>query len=226
MKSELSNGMVRMAQDAQYVLMAGNASNSSGAGATTEVGAYNANAFDGLRGVLGSQGTFAGNNAVQVDIGTQNITESIQTAAAKAANNGGSPSVVFMSIAAKQALDIEQNANRRYNDDLVEIVPGVRANKLNWANGELVVIAVPGNTIGNYVRSSDNASVEDIYILDESTVTVRWLYSEGLTVLQIPSGVDGVLSERFIINQKVTSASNRCRITSLRTGKLPTTLAA
>lgn len=183
------------------MLLQGNNSNTSNTVAGTEAGApyVTANTFDGFRGVLGSFGTFAGNNAVQVDIGSLNITESIQTASAKIANNGGSPSTVFMSIQAKQALDIEQQQNRRYNDDLVDIIPGVRANKLAWANGELTILPIPGNTLGSYTRVSDGALVEDIYILDDATNTVRWLYSEGLTVLQIPTGVDGVLSERYIV---------------------------
>lgn len=129
------NGMVKMAQDAQYLLLQGNNSNTAFTTAGTEAGApyVTANTFDGFRGTLGSFGTFAGNNAVQLDIGSLNITESIQSAAAKIANNGGSPTTVFMSIQGKQALDIEQQQNRRYNDDLVDIIPGVRANKLAWA---------------------------------------------------------------------------------------------
>ncbi len=198
-KTELANGMVKLAQDVQYTILQGNASTSSGAGATTELGAYNANAFDGLRSVLGSQGTYSANNAVILDIGSLNITESMQTVAARAANNGGMPTLAFMSMNAKQALDIENQNNRRYNDGQNEIVPGVRANSVAWANGDLTVVPVPGNTIGTYQRTTDNATVEDIYVIDEKTITVRWLYSESFTVLQIPAGVDGQLSERFIV---------------------------
>src|SRR5256885_6857068 len=41
--TEMSNGMVKLAQDLQYFILQGNASNSSGAGAATEKGVYNAN---------------------------------------------------------------------------------------------------------------------------------------------------------------------------------------
>jgi len=54
--------------------------------------------------------------------------------------------------------------------------------------------------IGSYNRTSDNALVEDLYVLDESTITMRWLFAPSFTVLQIPSGVDGVLSERYIVS--------------------------
>lgn len=197
-KTELANGMIKLATDVQYTLLQGNASNSSGT-AASEAGAYNANAFDGLRGVLGSQGVFSANNAIQLDIGSLNITEALQSTATKAANNGGMPTMAFMSMNAKQALDIENQNNRRYNDNLVEIIPGVNCNKIAWVNGEITLVAVPGNTIGTYNRTSDNAVVEDMYVLDENTITVRWLYSDSFTVLQIPSGVDGALSERFIV---------------------------
>ncbi len=177
--------------------MQGNATNNPGS-ATTEQGLYNANAFDGFRGPLGSVAGFTTNNAIQADISTLNIVETLQLVSAKAANNGGMPSCVFMSMNAKQALDTEQQTNQRYNNDYVEITPGVRVNQVNWANGSLAIIPVPGNTIGTYNRTSDNQLVEDMYVLDERTVTVRWLYSETFTVLQIPSGVDGSLSNRFI----------------------------
>lgn len=197
-KTELANGMVKLATDVQYTLFQGNATNSSGTG-SQEAGLYNANAFDGFRGVFGSAGSFSSNNAIQADVSTLNMLESIQFVAAKAANNGGMPSAVFMSMNSKQALDTEQQSNQRYNDANTEIIPGVRVNSIMWANGSLAIIPVPGNMIGTYNRTSDSALVEDIYVVDESTVTIRWLFSPSFTVLQIPSGVDGILSERYII---------------------------
>jgi hypothetical protein len=198
-KTELTNGMIKLATDVQYTIMQGNASTSGGAGSSTELGAYNANAFDGMRSIMGSVGTYTSNSANQMDIGSLNMLETLQSLATKGANNGGNPDLVFMSMNSKQALDSEQQGNQRYNDNKNEIVPGVHVNRVAWVNGELDIIAVPGSSIGTYTRSSDNATVEDIYVVDSSTVTVRWLYSEGFTVLQIPSGVDGALSNRFIV---------------------------
>lgn len=198
-KNEMSNGMIKLASDIQYTLLQGNASTSGGAGAATELGVYNANGFDGLRSILGAVGTYSGNNAIQTDIGSLNMLESLQSVSAKAANNGGNPSLVMMSMNAKQALDIEQQNNQRYDNDMIEIVPGVRCNRVAWANGELTILPIPGTTLGTYNRTSDSALVEDIYVLDETGINLRWLYSESFTVLQIPTGVDGALSNRFII---------------------------
>lgn len=196
-KQELADAIIRLSTDVQYYMFQGNASNSGGTG-SQEAGLYNANGFDGCRGQLGSVGTFSGNNAIQVDVSSLNMTESIKTAASRSANNGGNPSAVIMSINAKQALDIENENRKQYTDQTVEMIPGVKINQIPYSNGMLDVIAVPGNTIGTYNRTSDGALVEDMYILDESTVKLRWLYDEGFTTIQIPTGVDGVLSDRWI----------------------------
>lgn len=197
-KTEMANGMIRMATDTQYYIMQGNASNASGT-SNNEGGNQNVNAFDGFRGVLGGFGTFSGNNAIQADISSLNMLESLQFVAGKAGNNGGAPSLAFMTINAKEALDTEQQTNVRYQGDLTEIIPGVKVNKVNWANGQLDLIPCPGNTFGTYNRASDNALVEDIYIIDEATITLRWLYSENFTVLELPPGYDNTLSSKYII---------------------------
>lgn len=196
---EMGMGMVQLAQDVQFIMMQGNATTSGGAGLATELGAFNANAFDGFRSVTGSVGSYTGNNSIQVDIGSFNILESIQVGAAKARNNGGHPRTLYTTINFKQALDTEQQGNKRYNDDTLEIIPGVKVNQIQWADGQIRIIPIPGTTVGNYTRTSDNATVEDAYLVDDMAVTLRWLFSESFTVLQIPSGVDGVLSERWIV---------------------------
>jgi len=135
--------MVKLATDIQYTLFTGNATNSGGL-AGNEGGAYNTVAFDGFRGVLGSYGSFSANGAIQADVSSLNILESLQFVAAKAANNGGMPSAVYMSMNSKQALDTEQQGNQRYMGDTTDIIPGVRCNSVMWANGNLVIIPVPG----------------------------------------------------------------------------------
>lgn len=195
-KTELANGMTRLAMDVQNQILMGNASNAGGT-ASNESGTYLVNGFDGMRGVLGSQGVFAGNNAVQVDIGNAGYGESLQNAAAAVANNGGNSTLAFMSINAKQGLDQENQNDRRYNDDKQEVIPGVSVQSVLWANGKIDLVPFAGNTLGSYTYNG--GSVEDIYVVDESTITVRWLYSESFTVLQLPVGYDNTLSERLIV---------------------------
>ncbi len=213
---EQENAMDKLAADAQWALMQGNATNAGGT-AANEGGPYNALAFDGFRGVTGGYGAFSGNGAVKIDIGSLNILESIQNCAATIAQSGGKPSIAYMSINSKQYLDIEQQNNRYYVEDKSEIIPGVSANQITFANGSIVICPVPGDSIGTYNRTSDNVLVEDIYVLDERGIKIRWLYSESFTVLQIPSGVDGVLSDRVIVfgmfglQQAMPIFSGKCR---------------
>lgn len=196
-KSEMSNAMTRLAMDLQNQILMGNASNAGGT-SSNESGTYQAAGFDGLRGVLGSQGVFAGNNAVQVNLGNLSMTEALQTAAANAANAGGQPTLALMSLGAKQQLDIENQNNRRYNDSQNQIIPGVNASAIEWANGRLDLVPFPGNTLGQYTYSGVTTT-EDIYLLDERMLTMRWLYSDNWTVLQIPVGVDSTLTEKFLV---------------------------
>lgn len=195
---EMSAAVTRLATDIQYYMFQGNFSNSSGQTTATEGGGYNALAFDGFRGVMGSVGTFSSNSAVQVDVGSLNITESLKLLAAKEANNGGFPDMAVLSMLAKDALDTENMSGQRWNDNMTEITPGVNVSTVNWANGKIKILPVPGNTLGTYNRTSDSALVEDMYVFDSSKIMLRWLYSETMTILEIPSGVDGQLSSRVI----------------------------
>jgi hypothetical protein len=195
---EMASAVTRLATDIQYYMFQGNFTNSSGQTSSTEGGAYNALAFDGFRGVMGSVGSFSGNNAIQVDVGSLNITESLKLTAAKEANNGGFPDMAVLGMLAKDALETENMPNQRWNDNMTEVAPGVNVNTINWANGKMKILPVPGNTLGTYNRTSDNALVEDMYVFDSSKITLRWLYSETMTVLEIPSGVDGQLSSRVL----------------------------
>lgn len=198
--TEINNAMTRLAQEAQYFLFQGNSSYSSGT-STSEAGNYLANGFDGMRMILGAvtSTNYSSDAAIQLDQGTLNLTKSIQSVSARAADNGGSPDLVLLTMRAKEALDQENQDNRRYNDDRNEIVPGVRANQILAADGALDILPCPGNTMGQYVSPTTGATVEDLYVLDSRFTTIRWLYKDGFTVLEIPSGVDNQLSSRYII---------------------------
>lgn len=196
--TELGNGMTRLGTDTQWQLFAGN-STSAGGTATQEVGSYIAAGFDGVRQILGSAGVYTANNAIQQDQGTLNLLESIQTVATRGADAGGNPDLVVCSMRAKNALDTEQQHNKIYTDNKTEIVPGLTVNRIQAANGLLDVLPVPGVTMGNYNRSSDNALVEDVYVLQTQFMALRYLWTDNFTVLEIPSGVDSVLSSRYIV---------------------------
>jgi|GEM_PF-1465844 len=199
-KLELSAGMVKLAYDLQTMLAQGNGTYASGTGAN-EGGAYNNTYFDGLRLILGSVAgsNYASNNAIQMEQGSLNLTQTIKAAVAKAAQAGGLPDVVVMSINAKEQLDQENETNKRYNDNLVEVIPGVQVNQIAWANGILKVLPVPGFSFGTYTSPVSGQTVEDVYFLQTDSISMPWLYAEGFTVLELPAAVDYTLSQRYII---------------------------
>lgn len=201
---EMMAGTIRLRALLQRMLLTGNASTSAGAGAATELGAYNAAFFDGLRMITGGLGAHNA-SAVRVDQdqttkgGPFTLTQAINLAAAQQIDNGGEPSVILCSATAKNALMNEQEGKQR--TDTAELIPGVQVQTVTTVAGDLPVVMIPGGAaaVGTYNRTSDSALVEDLYILDESSIYVRWLGSEDINVLEIPAGVDGKLSRRFIL---------------------------
>lgn len=198
-KMELAGGMTKLAYDVQTMLFQGNGTYASGT-AANEGGAYNTAYFDGLRLVLGSVAgsNYASNNAVQGEQGTLNLTQQIKSSVAKAAQAGGIPDIVIMSINAKEQLDQENEGNRRYNDNMVEIIPGVQVNQIPWANGILKVLPVPGFSQGAYVSPLSGQLVEDVLFIQTDEVEMPWLWNEGITVIELPAALDYTLSQRYI----------------------------
>lgn len=200
LKMELAGGITKIAYDVQTLLCQGNGSYSSGA-ATNEGGTYlnNPTSYDGLRLVLGSVSgsNYATNAAIQLEQGTQNLTQTLRLGLGKGAMQGGIPDWLVMTINAKTQLDEENEQNKRYND-VVEVIPGVQVNKFAWANGQANVLAVPGFSFGNYISPLSNQTVEDVYFLQADEIEMPWLYSEGINVLELPAAVDYTLSQRYI----------------------------
>lgn len=197
--TELAGGMTRLATDVQWQMFAGNSTTTGVVTGTTETGLYIGAGYDGMRQQLGAAGVYTANNSIQQDRGTLNMLECIQYVAARGANAGGAPDLALLSMMSKNALDTEQQHNKIYTDNTTEIVPGVVCNRIQAANGIIEILPVPGVTMGNYFRTSDNVSVEDIYVVQSQFMALRYLWADNFTILEIPSGVDSVLSSRYIV---------------------------
>ena len=198
-------GVIKIAYDYETLMLQGNGSFATGTG-TNEGGPYvnTPPYFDGMRVILGSVAgsNYASNLAIQMEQGNLDLTRTIKAAAGKIAQQGGDMvDLVILSINGKEQLDQENEVNKRYNDATVEILPGVQVNQIPWANGVLKVIAVPGFGFGQYTSPLSGQQVEDVYLLSSSTVERPWLYSEGLTVIELPAAVDFTLSQRYILFQ-------------------------
>lgn len=191
--TELGSGVTAIAHKLQKQVFQGNASTSSGAGASTELGAYDANGFDGLRKVLGSAAA-AGNQIVEK--GSATYTSSINSAVAGILNEGGNPSAIVLSPTDYAAFVDEQTQYVRF-PGAGNVNPGLNFGSVATANGQLPVLAVAGDSIGSYSVSS--VAKRDMYVIDEDAWSLPYLGTDSITTLEIPVGVGGALTRLYIM---------------------------
>lgn len=190
---EMQGGMRAVAHKMQKTIFQGNATDSGGT-ATTEEGAYDPNGFDGLRKILNTA------RAVDVDptaATPEDIRAAIDNAGLEAMNAGGTAQIIYLRPSEKVVFDLQQDKNVRYMNSFVDVAVGVQTNAVNTIFGPLPLATIPGDSIGEYTRSGSD--VADMYLLDERTITIPYLGSEGPTVLDIPIGISGQLTHLFII---------------------------
>lgn len=191
--TELGSGVTAIAHKLQKQLFQGNASTSAGAGAATELGAYDANGFDGLRKVLGSAAA-AGNQIVTK--GSNSYTAAVNETVAGILNDGGNPGAVLLSPTDYAAYVNEQLQFVRY-PGAGDVTPGVNFGSVSTANGALPVLAVAGDSIGSYAISSVN--YRDVYVVDEDSWSMPYLGTDSITTLEIPIGVAGKLTRLYVM---------------------------
>jgi hypothetical protein len=191
---ELRSGLRAIAHRMQKTIFEGNASVSGGT-SSTEDGAYDANAFDGLRKTLNTS------RATQVDpfaATPEDIRSAINEAAVAVSQNAGRTNILYMNPETKRLFDEQQDANVQIVDRLVNRDVGVTVSTVNTSVfGALPIMVVPGDSISTYVRSAQN--VADIYMIDESAISLPFLGSDSITTLEIPVGVSGQLTRLFIM---------------------------
>jgi hypothetical protein len=190
---ELQGGMRAIAHKMQKTIFQGNATVSSGT-ASTEDGAYDPNAFDGLRKTLNTA------RAIDVDPTAstpEDLRAAIDNALLESLNAGGTTSLLYMRPQEKLAFDLQQDANVQIIDRLTNYNVGVNVTGVNTIFGALPISTVPGDSIGTYTRSATLRA--DIYALDERTITIPYLGSPGPTVLDIPIGISGQLTHLYIV---------------------------
>jgi len=209
---ELQGGLRAVAHKMQKTIFQGNGTTTGGSSAT-ELGAYDANAFDGLRRTLDTA------NKVDVDptAGTpEDLRQAINNACTIAMQAAGDIGIAYMTPEVKNQIDYQQDKNIRYANEFVNVGVGIQTNAINTVFGALPLAVVKGDSIGNYFETSTEYS--DIYLLDESTISVPFLGSDGPTVLDIPIGISGQLTHLYIVfgmwglAVKVPQFSNKVRV--------------
>ena len=197
LSSELSGGVTAIANKLQKTLFQGNATVTSGAGATTELGEYDANGFDGLRKLLGS----AAGQGVIATKGTAAYLATINSAVASVLNNGGNPSAILCSPTDYAGLVNELTNLVRYNAPAQgNQAAGATFGQVVTAAGALPILAVAGDSIGSYtVGGATTTNYRDMYLVDEDTWSMPYLGADSITTLEIPVGVNGSLSRLYIM---------------------------
>jgi hypothetical protein len=209
---ELTGGLRAIAHKMQKTIFQGNATTTGGT-AADELGLYDANSFDGLRKQL--------NTVRKVDIDPtlstpEDFREKINDACVTVMQNAGRVGIAYMDPIVKAAIDVQQDKNIRYVNTFMDVGVGVTTNAINTIFGPLPLAVVPGDSIGTYYELS--TQYRDIYLLDESTISLPYLGSDGPTVLDIPIGISGQLTHLYIVfgmwgmAVKVPQFSNKVRV--------------
>lgn len=220
---ELQRGAWGMSKKAQVAVFQATIAPTHGAGVandgTTEDGLYIPNSFVGLRVMLSgnannvlsgfypASGGFSPNvvDATNPTTTVTNpITQGVQQIVEDIVNYGGEPSAVYCSarVARKLGLEVTQFIRFTTQDVNGGIVSGAQVRAIDTVAGEIPIIVIPGNSIGTYTPATGvNSGVlsEDVYVLDESTLTIPFLGSATPTTIEIPMGFDRTLVRRWII---------------------------
>lgn len=202
---EIQNGLTQMAHDLQKTIFQGQASNSGGT-ASNELGAYDPNAFTGLRALLNDDVTGSATAAVDfspyLTSNPSNFVSAFNQGITNITNNVGvAPSVTFARYDELGQLSDQQLSIQRTVDS-VEFVPGVQVPAVMTSVGRMPIVGVPGDAIGTYsstVFTGGTKTVADLYMLNESQLAIPYLGSPGPSVIEIPPGVSGQLSRLYIV---------------------------
>jgi hypothetical protein len=198
---EMTGGLRALAHRMQYQIFSGHGSNAAGT-ANNELGLYDPNAFTGLRSITNSSRAKTVDPINAVVANQQDMRRALNQASVEVMQQGGRTTMMWGSPLDKEIFDAQQDKNVRYIQDLVNIGVGVTTNAVNTVFGQLPYGVLVGDAIGSYVPDvlpSGWATARDIYLLDESGITMPYLGSEGPTVLDIPIGISGQLTHLFIL---------------------------
>lgn len=209
---ELQGGLRSMAYRMQKTIFEGQSADSGGS-ADNELGAYDENAFTGLRSILNTvnatafdpSGFDATDPTTFADHGFRNAVDRALLPMLQA--GGVKPSIMWGHPQEKITFDEQQDQNvRLVGPNYVNIGVGATAQAINTLAGQIPFAVVPGDSIGSYQYTgsteysvASGAKVRDLYLLDESTITLPYLGSPGPTVLEIPVGISGQLTHLYII---------------------------
>lgn len=221
---EMQGGLRAISHKMQQTIFGGNNNATyNTATANDEEGAYDADAFTGLRQILK-----LGSDPGTVDPSTNptttgNIRRAIDAAILEPIQTGATgPWDIWSHPGEKITFDEQQDANVRIMEASQRGASiGVVTQAVNTIGGQIGWNIVPGDSIGSYISSDYGVTggiYRDVYITDLSGISLPYLGTPGPTVLEIPVGISGQLTRLFIIflmngmAVKVPQFSNKVRV--------------
>lgn len=201
MAREVEGGLLTIARDAQNEFLRYQESDNTSTTNTAANGKFDANGVNGLRYVANTMAP-PENNTI-VDIRTswsdQRVLVAVRQIVANIIDKGGRPDLIVASTVGEEALFKDQMEFVRYIKEPArqQITPGLNVRAVSTAAGELPVVLVPGNAVGTWVDATP-ATYADIFILQTDTLEIPYLGAPEPTIIRIPIGVSGQLSELAI----------------------------
>lgn len=197
---ELQGGLRSIAYRMQKTIFEGNAADSGGL-ASNELGAYDENAFTGLRQLLNDADVKNIDPATNPTT-TGNFRRVLNQAVLPIVQAGGRPSIIWSHPSEKITFDEQQDPNVRIlASQQANLGVGVMAERVNTIAGPIPWAVVPGDSIGQYTATGTYSgnTVRDVYVLDEDSLSLPFLGTPGPTVLEIPIGISGQLTHLYIV---------------------------
>ena len=197
--NEVISAMQALANLVQATIFQGNETVSGGT-ASTEDGAYNVLGFDGLRQQLKSA-------SYSITKASETYLQILRKAVAQLFDNGADLNsiLMFLSPGAMNAVDDELQAYLRIlKSEANGAVPTALGQNRGLAmlSGILarpqMVPAAGAQTAGVGYYTFSAAATEDIYLTDPNGIVLPYLGSPTPTIIQLPLGTTGTLSNTFI----------------------------
>lgn len=197
---ELTAGLRAMSSRYQKTILMGNWTDNTGT-LTNEKGPYDQDSFDGLRKILNTAAAVDVDPATAPDT-TGSIRRAIDAATVTVTEAGGQPTAILGAPFEQITFNEQQETKERVivnQSGSQELTVGERVTRVNTIAGILPFYGIPGGAVSSYTAAVSGNTVRDMLVLDESAISIPYLGAEGPTVLQIPIGVTGQLTELFII---------------------------
>jgi len=197
---ELRGGLRALQKKMQDTIFGGHSTDSGGT-ASNELGLYDANGFTGLRALMNTGDSFVKNVDPETEPDTTgSIRRAVANAVVDVLNYGpGLPKMIYANPLEIETFGQQQETKQRWVGQAGGIVPGTEASAVMTPAGAIPFMPIPGNSISNYTSTQYGGNdVRDLYLCDESSMSLPWLGSEGPTTIEIPIGVSGQLTHLFI----------------------------